>query len=107
MKLDTLNNTNIEISKTSIQQTINEINDALDNEQYNALKIALEQKFLEVYKDGKLWFEFPKENELNVREYLMREKIDRICDIKPKINDVTLIKKKIKTQEKNIDLNLI
>jgi len=67
----------------------------------------MEQKFLEVYKDGKLWFEFPKENELNVREYLMREKIDRICDIKPKINDVTLIKKKIKTQEKNIDLNLI
>lgn len=52
MKIDTLNNTNIEISKTSIQQTINEINDALDNEQYNALKIALDIKYFQEVLDG-------------------------------------------------------
>jgi hypothetical protein len=53
----------------------------------------MKQQFLEVIKDGQIWFEFPSENEDNVREFLMRENLDRICQIRPKVADITIVKK--------------
>lgn len=53
----------------------------------------MKQQFLEVIKDGKTWFEFPSENEDGVRAFLMKENLDRICEIRPKVADVTIVKK--------------
>ena len=61
----------------------------------------MEQQFLQVWRDGQLWFEFPAENEDNVRLDLMKKGIDRVCDIRPKV-DATKI---LKPQVVEIDLN--
>lgn len=64
----------------------------------------MKQTYLTVWKDNQLWFEFPAENEDNVRAFLMKENMDRICDIKPKVENITVMKEAIKKQETIIDL---
>jgi len=61
----------------------------------------MQQRFLQVFKNGSLWFEFPEENETNVRLDLMKQNLDRICEIKPKV-DATKV---LKPQVEEIDLN--
>lgn len=57
----------------------------------------MEQKFLKVLKYGEEWFQFPADNEVNVRSYLMKEGIDSVCEIVPINNEVKLLKVKEKT----------
>jgi hypothetical protein len=64
----------------------------------------MKQTFLQVWKDNQLWFEFPSENEDNVRAFLMKENLDRICDIKPKVENIEVLKQAVKQQETIIDL---
>jgi len=59
---------------------------------------------LQVIRDGIVWFEFPMENELSVREMLMKDNLDRVCEIKPKNINVEVIKEKVEKQEKIVDL---
>jgi len=59
---------------------------------------------LQVIRDGNVWFEFPMENEMAVREMLMKDNLDRVCEIKPKNINVELIKEKVEKQEKVIEL---
>lgn len=59
---------------------------------------------LEVIKNGKVWFEFPAANEMSVREMLMKDNLDRVCEIKRKTINVELIKEKVEKQEKVVEL---
>ena len=65
----------------------------------------MEQQFLQVWRDGELWFEFPAGNEDNVRLDLMRKGVDRVCEIKPKVADIEVLKESIKSQVNEINLN--
>lgn len=64
----------------------------------------MKQQFLEVWKDGKLWYEFPAENEENVRLDLMRRNLDRVCDIRPKVEDIQVLKAAVEKQVIEFDL---
>lgn len=64
----------------------------------------MKQQFLEVWKDGKLWYEFPAENEENVRLDLMRRDLDRVCDIRPKVEDIQVLKASVAKQVIEFDL---
>lgn len=64
----------------------------------------MKQQFLEVWKDGKLWYEFPAENEENVRLDLMRRDLDRVCDIRPKVEDIQVLKASVAKQVFEFDL---
>jgi len=64
----------------------------------------MKQQFLEVWKDGKLWYEFPAENEENVRLDLMRRNLDRVCDIRPKVEDIQVLKTSVAKQVIEFDL---
>lgn len=64
----------------------------------------MKQQFLEVIKNGQIWFEFPSENEDNVRAYLMKENLDRVCEIRPKVADVTIVKKAAEQATTIIDM---
>jgi predicted transcriptional regulator len=65
----------------------------------------MEQEMLEVVKDGKVWFEFPSANEMNVRAMLMKDNLDRVCEIRRKNININVVKEKVTKQEKVIDLN--
>lgn len=60
----------------------------------------MKQKLLKVKKYGLDWFEFPAENEVNVRAFLMKEGVDAVCQIVPVDNEVKILK----IQEKTIDM---
>jgi hypothetical protein len=60
----------------------------------------MNQKFLKVTKYGQDWFEFPADNEVNVRAMLMKEGVDAVCEIVPVDNEVKLLK----VQEKTINM---
>jgi len=64
----------------------------------------MKQQFLEVWKDGKVWYEFPAENEENVRLDLMRRNLDRVCDIRPKVEDIQVLKASVAKQVIEFDL---
>jgi len=55
----------------------------------------MEQQFLQVWRDGQLWFEFPSENEDNVRLDLMKKGIDRVCNIRPKVDATKILKPQV------------
>lgn len=65
----------------------------------------MQQRFLEVWREGKLWYEFPADNEMAVREMLMKQNLDRICEIRPKTNDIKVTKAKVAAKTKTIDLS--
>lgn len=65
----------------------------------------MEEQFLEVWRDGELWFEFPAINEDNVRLDLMKRNLDRVCEIRPKVADVQILKQNIAKQVSEIDLS--
>lgn len=65
----------------------------------------MKQEFLEVWKDGQLWYEFPAENENNTREHLMKIGLDRVCEIRAKVKDPIILKEAIKQQETIVNLN--
>lgn len=64
----------------------------------------MKQQFLQVWRKGELWYEFPAENEDNVRADLIKKNIDRECDIKPAGLDVEILKDSVKEQVKTVDL---
>jgi hypothetical protein len=64
----------------------------------------MKQQFLQVWKDGELWYEFPAENEDNVRADLMNKNLDRICEIKAPVADVQVLKANIAKQETIVEL---
>lgn len=64
----------------------------------------MKQQFLQVWQNGELWYEFPAENEDNVRLDLMRKGLDRTCDIRPAVSDVQVLKEAVKAQVKEIQL---
>tara|TARA_R110000868_G_scaffold110936_2_gene299945 strand:+ start:1127 stop:1333 length:207 start_codon:yes stop_codon:yes gene_type:complete len=53
---------------------------------------------IEVIRNGTLWFEFPAANEQNVREMLMRKKVDRECIFRAKGEDDAKIAASIKSK---------
>jgi hypothetical protein len=62
------------------------------------------QKFLEVWKDNQLWYEFPAENEDNVRAFLMKSDLDRVCEIKSKVENVEVLKTNVAAQTTVVEL---
>lgn len=64
----------------------------------------MKQKFLEVWRDGQLWYEFPADNEMNVREQMIKNNLDRICEIRPKSEDIKVTKAKVAAKTKAIDM---
>lgn len=62
------------------------------------------QKFLEVWKDGQLWYEFPADNEDNVRAFLMKSDLDRVCEIKAKVQNVEVLKTNVAAQTTLVEL---
>ena len=64
----------------------------------------MKQQFLQVWRNGELWYEFPADNEDNVRADLIKRNLDRECDIKPAGLDVQVLKESVKEQVKTIDL---
>lgn len=62
----------------------------------------MEQKFLQVIKDGEVLFEFPAANEDNVRAMLIKQRLDAVCEIRHKVQDVIVLKS---NQERTIDLS--
>ena len=62
------------------------------------------QTFLQVVKNGEVLFEFPAANEDNVRAMLIKQKLDAVCEIKHKVEDVQVLKKAVASQERVIDL---
>jgi len=64
----------------------------------------MKQKFLEVWRDGQLWYEFPADNEMNVREQMIKNNLDRICEIRPKSEDIKVTKAKVAAKTKTVDL---
>lgn len=62
------------------------------------------QQFLQVVKNGEVLFEFPAANEDNVRAMLIKQKLDAVCEIKHKVEDVQVLKKAVASQERVIDL---
>jgi hypothetical protein len=67
----------------------------------------MKQEFLDVIRNGEIWFSFPLENENNVREFLIKNNLDKICDIKRKQIEVEVIKKSVKSQQKIVNLDII
>lgn len=65
----------------------------------------MKQQFLQVWRKGELWYEFPAENEDNVRADLIKRNLDRECDIKPAVMDVQVLKESVKAQVTTVDLS--
>lgn len=55
----------------------------------------MKQQFLQVWRKGELWYEFPVENEDNVRSFLINNDLDRECDIKPAGLNVEVLKESV------------
>jgi|SanBayMetagenome_1026888.scaffolds.fasta_scaffold209435_1 hypothetical protein len=64
----------------------------------------MKQQFLQVWRNGELWYEFPADNEDNVRADLIKRNLDRECDIKPAGLNVEVLKESVKQQVTTVDL---